>query len=383
MQLQQFDTGHFLSDHWQKTPLLIRNPWTAWANPLAPDDLAGLACEEEVESRLVLNTADTYKLEHGPFPEERFTELGERPWTLLVQSVDRFVPEVAALLAPFRFLPNWRIDDVMVSYATDGGGVGPHFDQYDVFLVQGLGRRGWRIGPTCDANTALLPHDDLRLLPGFEARDEWVLEPGDILYVPPGVAHEGTAVGHDCMTYSIGFRAPSASELLAGWSEHLFDHLEDDPRYSDPGLQEQANPGEIAAEAIARLHAMATAGMLDAAAFARWFGRYNSSPKYPEIDRAPEVPIAVDEVRRLAARNLLLRRSPGSRFSFIREVGDAVLLFADGASFDCHAETARLARELCARDCIHVDPGLAGSDAAMTLVAELLNQGSVQVGEPA
>jgi 50S ribosomal protein L16 3-hydroxylase len=381
MQLEQFDTAAFLSDNWQKKPLLIRNPWTAWANPLAPDELAGLACEEEVESRLVLPEADTWRLEHGPFPERRFEQLGDRPWTLLVQSVDQFVPEVAELILPFRFLPNWRIDDVMVSYATDGGGVGPHFDQYDVFLIQGLGRRRWRIGPRCTESTPLLPHDDLRLLPGFEVTDEWILEPGDILYVPPGVAHDGIAVGHDCMTYSIGFRAPSTSELLAGWSEHLFEQLEEDPRYSDPDLEEQRNPGEITPEAIARLHDLATGKMLDMATFGRWFGEYNSSPKYPDLDRAREEPMSIDEVRHLVAGDLALRRSPGSRFSFIRRESGSVMLFANGASFDCDGEVARLAEELCARDCVQVDPSLTRSDPAIALLTELLNRGSVEYDE--
>jgi 50S ribosomal protein L16 3-hydroxylase len=381
MQLEQFEIRGFLSDHWQKKPLLIRNPWRAWTNPIEPDELAGLACEEEVESRLVVAEAGTWKLKHGPFPEERFGQLGERPWTLLVQSVDQFVPEVAALLLPFRFLPNWRIDDIMVSYATDGGGVGPHFDQYDVFLIQGLGRRRWRVGPVCDESTALLPHGDLRLLPGFEATGEWILEPGDILYVPPGVAHEGVAVGHDCMTYSIGFRAPSESELLAGWSEHLLDRLEDDARYSDPELREQRNPGEIGAEAIARLHELATSKMLDLEAFARWFGEQNSSRKHPGLDWAREEPIGIEEVRELARRNLSLSRSPGSRFSFIRQEAGSLILFVDGASLDCHGETARLAEELCVRDCIKIDPDLSRSDAAMALVKELVNRGSVDFGE--
>jgi 50S ribosomal protein L16 3-hydroxylase len=382
MQLERFDTRLFLSDYWQKAPLLIRNPWSAWANPLAPDELAGLACEEEVESRLVLPTADTWTLEHGPFAEQRFARLGDRPWTLLVQSVDQFVPEVAALLHPFRFLPNWRIDDVMVSYATDGGGVGPHFDHYDVFLIQGLGSRRWRIGPRCDASTTLRPHDDLRLLPAFEASDEWVLDPGDILYVPPGVAHEGVAVGHDCMTYSVGFRAPSASELIAGWSEHALERLEQDPRYSDPDLREQPNPGEIGAGAIERLHDMVVAKMLDRDDFARWFGEHNSSPKYPDLDRAREEPVSMNEVRQSVAQSLPLRRTPGSRLSFIRRDAGSVLLFADGTSFDCGGETARLAEEICARACLRIDPDLANSDAAMTLLAELLNQGSLELDGP-
>jgi len=189
MHLTNFNTATFLRDYWQKKPLLIKNPWDAWSNPLEPDELAGLACEEEVESRLIMQAGDTWKVENGPLPESRFGELGDKHWTLLVQAVDHFVPEVAALIEPFRFIPNWRIDDIMVS--ADGGGVGPHFDHYDVFLIQGLGKRRWQVGAACDENTELLPQDDLRLLADFEASDEWVLEPGDILYVPPGVAHEG------------------------------------------------------------------------------------------------------------------------------------------------------------------------------------------------
>ena len=147
MQFAQFDVAAFLENHWQKRPLLIRNPWAAWANPLEPDELAGLACEEGVESRLIIHAGGKPSLERGPFAEDRFATLGKEPWTLLVQAVDHYVPDVAALIAPFRFVPDWRIDDVMVSYANDGGGVGPHYDQYDVFLIQGLGRRRWRVGP--------------------------------------------------------------------------------------------------------------------------------------------------------------------------------------------------------------------------------------------
>jgi len=372
MQLDQFDIGVFLSEYWQRKPLLIRNPWSSWANPLAPDELAGLACEEEVESRLVRATGGTWALEHGPFAEQRFARLGGEPWTLLVHSVDLFVPEVAALIEPFRFVPNWRIDDVMVSYASDGGGVGPHFDQYDVFLIQGLGRRRWRIGGRCDAATALLPHDDLRLLARFEASEEWVLEPGDILYVPPGIAHEGTAVGDDCMTYSIGFRAPSRRDLLAGWSEHVFGQLTEDDRYFDPDLPRQHNPGEITAQAIARLHAMATEKMLDRREFSRWFGRYASSPKYPDLDWRPEEAVGPEEVRSLVADGARLCRNPASRFSFVRE-GGSVLLFVDGGCFECSGETAALAQELCAKECLD----LAAWDESLELLVKLLNQGSV------
>ncbi|CAN5380640.1 cupin domain-containing protein [soil metagenome] len=370
-----FDINVFLRDYWQKKPLLIRNPWGAWENPLDPDELAGLACEDEVESRLIVQKRDTWKVEHGPFAEKRFGKLGKKPWTLLVQSVDHYVPQVAALIDPFRFIPNWRIDDVMVSYAVDGGGVGPHFDQYDVFLIQGLGQRRWQVGAVCDAFTALLPHDDLRLLATFDATDEWVLDPGDILYVPPGVAHNGVAVGDDCMTYSVGFRAPARSELIAHWSDDLIAGLRDDDRYQDPGLTVQKNPGEISEQAVAQLHAMVTETMMDRAAFARWFGAYSSAPKNDDADALPE-PIRTERMHEAIADNVMLVRNPASRFSFIRQ-GKSVLLFVDGACFECAKETAAFAEKLCAQDAMRIDPALGKSAAAVTLIAKLHDQGSV------
>ena len=381
MQLHNFDIDRFLRDYWQKKPLLIRNPWAAWTNPLAPDELAGLACEDDVESRLIERTGDNWALDHGPFAAERFSTLGGTPWTLLVQAVDHHVPHVAALIDPFRFVPNWRIDDVMVSYASDQGGVGPHFDQYDVFLLQGLGKRRWRVGPLCDETSILLPHDDLRLLATFEASDEWILEPGDILYVPPGYAHDGIAVGDDCMTYSIGFRAPSQSELIEGWCDHLVDTIRCDDRYADPDLRVQDNPGEISPDALARLYGMMTQKLLDAQGFARWFGEYNSSRKYAEADWRPEDPVQSDDLREQLAKGAAILRNPASRFSFIRGAGDAVILFADGQSFDCCGQTATFARQICAQDHVLASPELADSPPCLTLIAALIDQGSIAVEE--
>ncbi|RJF93207.1 cupin domain-containing protein [Sphingomonas cavernae] len=377
MQFNHFDIDVFLRDFWQKKPLLIRNPWKSWHNPLDPDELAGLACESEVESRLVTQVRETWQLEHGPFAEARFGQLGNKAWTLLVQAVDHHVPDVAALIEPFRFVPNWRIDDVMVSYATDQGGVGPHFDQYDVFLVQGLGQRRWQVGAHCDQATVLLPNEDLRLLAKFEATDEWVLDPGDILYVPPGVAHNGVAVGDNCMTYSIGFRAPSRGELIADWCDDLVADMQDDDRYTDPDLRMQDNPGEISATAITQLHAMITKKMLDRDAFARWFGQYNSTPKYPDADWRPEEPIQIEAVCEFIAGNLPLCRNPASRFSFIRQHANAVLLFVDGQCFECRGETIAFAEQLCSRDRIEIGLKLGKSDFAVALIATLFNQGSV------
>lgn len=379
MQFSDFDPATFLRDYWQKKPLLIRNPWAEWVNPMEPDDLAGLACEEGVESRLITQPQGDWALEHGPLAEERFATLGSRNSTLLVQAVDHYVDEVAALIAPFRFIPNWRIDDVMVSYATDGGGVGPHFDQYDVFLVQGLGQRRWQIGEACAPDAELLPHDQLRLLANFQPTEEWVLSPGDILYVPPLVPHNGVAVGDDCMTYSIGFRAPSRSELIAAWCDDLLAEMPDDDHYTDPDLAQQDNPGEISADAITRLHSMITTQLLDRDSFGRWFGQYSSTPKYPEQEWQPEEAAIPGELRAAIAQGLTVRRNPASRFSYIAESSGAVSLFVDGAAYQCKDPIAALARALCALDQIEIDPSLADSDAAVELIANLHDTGSLAI----
>jgi 50S ribosomal protein L16 3-hydroxylase len=377
MRLINFDAASFLQSTWQKQPLLIRKAWDAWSNPLEPDELAGLACEPGINSRLVMRSADRWEVEQGPLPEDRFTQIGDRLWTLLVQSVDHHIPAVAALIEPFRFIPNWRVDDVMVSYAVDGGGVGAHFDRYDVFLVQGLGRRRWQIGERCDAATELLPHDELSLLAKFAPTAEWILEPGDILYVPPGFAHNGIAVGDDCMTYSIGFRAPSRSDLIGSWAEHVIGTLDEDDRYSDPELSVQANPGEITPAALARLQAMVTERMLDPDAFARWFGQYTTNPRNPDIDWHPEKPISSGELRARIAQGIPLLRNPASRFSFIRGEVGALTLFVDGRAYRCCGATATFAERLCARDHLWVEPELLLLEEGLAVILELVNQGSL------
>ncbi|GGB59478.1 ribosomal protein uL16 3-hydroxylase [Blastomonas aquatica] len=375
MKLAHFNPADFLATHWQRAPLLIRNPWDDWACPVEADELAGLACEPQVEARLIEQTADAdWTVEHGPLAEDRFATLGKTPWTLLVQAVDHHMPQVAALLAQFRFVPNWRVDDVMVSFASDGGGVGPHFDQYDVFLIQGQGRRRWQIGSHCGETSPLLPHGDLKLLRDFSPTQEWVLEPGDMLYVPPGVSHNGIALGDDCMTLSIGFRAPSRAELIGDWSDHLLEDMSDDDRFADPGLALQANPGEIGAEALAQLRQMMIEALGDEQRFARWFGAYSSTRKYPDVDWRPEEPLRLAEIREAIEQGMELQRNPASRFAFVREGGEALVLFVDGETFECSAETSALGETICANDTVRIE---AATDAACDLLQSLCNMGSV------
>lgn len=220
---------------------------------MTPDELAGLACEEDAQARLVMSSKGQWKVEHGPFAESRFAKLPKKDWALLVQGVNHFLPEATELLQQFNFIPTARLDDLMVSFAPDGGGVGPHFDSYDVFLIQGSGQRLWRISDQEDQS--LVEGAPLRILRHFDTCREWVLEPGDMLYLPPCYAHWGIALG-DCMTYSVGFRAPSAQELGTQFLAYLQENLCLEGIYADPDLQLQRHPAEISGQMVDKTAAM-------------------------------------------------------------------------------------------------------------------------------
>lgn len=229
--------------HWQRKPLLIRAALPHFKPPLSPEALFELAGQDDVESRVVRQQRGRWLLDRGPFVPDDLPARTRRAWTLLVQGVDLHVDAVHDLLAQFRFVPDARLDDLMISFATDGGGVGPHVDSYDVFLLQAHGRRRWRI--SAPREIELVPDAPLRILSNFEAQQEWVLEPGDILYLPPLWGHDGTAIG-ECMTYSIGFRAPSRLELLRGFLADCADTVSGpDPRFGDRGLEPTRTPGRL------------------------------------------------------------------------------------------------------------------------------------------
>ncbi len=232
----------FLRDHWQKKPLLIRNAFPDFAEPLTVPEVLELAARDEAEARLVRHDADRWRLQYGPFKAAALRKLPPRDWTVLVQDTQHFSREARALLQAFDFIPHARIDDLMVSYAKPGGGVGAHFDSYDVFLLQGTGRRRWRISDQRDL--ALVDGLPLKILSRFEPQQEWVLERGDMLYLPPGYAHEGVALD-ECLTWSVGFRAPTHQELATAFLDHLRDKIALDGQLRDPDLREQPHPGEI------------------------------------------------------------------------------------------------------------------------------------------
>jgi len=370
----------FLRDYWQKKPLLIRQAIPSFESPVSPDELAGLSLEEEVESRLVIEHGNSpWELRRGPFGEDTYQDLPERNWTLLVQAVDQLVPEVADLIEHFRFLPNWRIDDVMISFAAPGGGVGPHYDNYDVFLLQAQGQRRWRVGQMCDSDSPLLPHADLRILADFQGTDEWVLEPGDMLYLPPRLAHFGTAEDA-CMTYSLGFRAPSAAEVLTHFTDFLAQFLPDEERYSDADLVPAEDPHQIQSDALQRLRAMLAEHMGDERLLLTWFGQFMTEPRYPERVQGPDI----DEQGLFSALDdgAVLVRNLSARLAW-SEVDIGLLLFASGQSRLLPAHLRDLLKLICSADALHAENLAAwlGDEDGRNLVWQLVKQGSLEFAD--
>ena len=270
----------FLAEYWQKKPLLIRNAIDNFSPPIDAEELAGLSLEDEVESRLVVG--DDWLVEHGPFDEQRFQQLGNANWTLLVQGVNLWVPEVADLIQHFTFLPPWRIDDIMVSYATEGGSVGPHFDNYDVFLIQGSGSRQWLVGDTCNNKSPLIPHEGLRILADVQFQHEWILNTGDMLYLPPNYSHHGIAMGA-CTTFSVGFRAPSAAEVLDDLTTELISQDKLSHYLKDPALKPEMANQPIPKAYIEEIRKVITESLNDDDALINWFAEYMTRPKYPHL----------------------------------------------------------------------------------------------------
>jgi len=275
--LNDLTPSEFLRDYWQKKPLLIRAAIPDFTGLLTPNELAGLACDEDVQARLIQNKKSKWLVKNGPFDDADFAKLPERSWTLLVQSVNHHLSEATELLKQFNFIPHARLDDLMVSYAPDGGGVGAHFDSYDVFLLQGSGRRNWKISSQTDLR--LLEGAPLRILKNFETEQEWVLEAGDMLYLPPQIAHWGTAVGDDCMTYSIGFRAPKTQELMHEFLHYLQDNITAEGLYADADLSLQSHPAEISESMLNKVQEMLQKITWNNNDVADFLGKYLTEPK--------------------------------------------------------------------------------------------------------
>jgi len=283
--LGNLSVSEFLRDYWQKKPLLIRGAVPHFNGLLNPQQLIELACTEDVQARLVTQLRGQFDLQYSPFAAEDFTRFGKAKWSVLVQGVNHHLPEAAELLKHFDFIPHARLDDLMVSYAPPGGGVGPHFDSYDVFLLQGMGHRRWQI--STQADHTLIEGAPLRILKNFKIEQEWVLAPGDMLYLPPHCAHNGIAED-DCMTYSIGFRTPAYQELAEQFLVYLQDRICVDGMYADPDLKTQAHPSEISAAMLRQVGQAVKQVRWDKEDIANFLGCYLSEPKPHIYFDAPE-----------------------------------------------------------------------------------------------
>ena len=280
--------GQFLSRYWQKRPLLVRAAVPGFRAPLRAAAIRRLAGSADVEARLVSRGNRQWRLEHGPFAAARFARLPEKNWTVLVQGVNLHSAAGDALLRRFAFLPSARLDDLMVSFAAPGGGVGPHLDSYDVFLLQGEGRRRWRISSQTDHR--LVGGAPLAVLSHFRPEEEWVLNPGDMLYLPPHIAHDGVALDA-CTTFSIGFRAPGARELAGALLDRLDQALDGralPPRYTDAGLAATRNPGRIPEGMLDYARRVATLLRLTDARIEDALGQFLSDPKPQVCFDAPD-----------------------------------------------------------------------------------------------
>lgn len=367
--------AQFLRDYWQKRPLLIRNAIPHFEAPIQPDDLAGLACEEGVLARLIVHDEkrDRWTVKTGPFDEAEFGKTPKREWTLLVQDVDKWDADVAALLDHFAFLPTWRVDDIMVSYAEDGGGVGAHVDQYDVFLLQGIGQRHWAISDDPDAPLDFRDDVELKQLKTFEPTHEWLLEPGDMLYLPPGVPHDGVAIG-DCMTISIGMRAPSQAELTGDLADFLAERMPEELRYTDPDLAPAKRPGEIDNAALNRLRqALPFAAALDRDLLADWFGRFITRYRNAQDAAAPPKATTEAALDKAIDAGATFVRHPFARLAWVKGK-NTVTLYVSGHAYETSAE---LAERLSGAREVTFDRAPSKADRA-TLLA-LVNDGQIGI----
>ena len=355
----------FMKRHWQKRPLLIRQALPGWVPPVDQQALFALAAQPDVESRLIaqrggdIREPGAWTLKHGPFQPRQLPPQKRPGWTVLVQGVDLHVPAVHQLMQRFRFVPDARLDDIMISWASDQGGVGPHFDSYDVFLLQAHGRRRWRIAPPGDASLA--PGMPVKILSQFQPTEEYVLEPGDMLYLPPHWGHDGVAEGGDCMTYSIGFRVPQRGGLAGELVQRMAENFDDEALYRDPAQPATTTPAlmpeglqAFAQQALQRL-------LSDQRSLQVALGEVMTEPKPNVWFAASNNGVDISHGVALDARTRMLY--------------DPQHIYINGESFRAAGADARLMRRLADERRLDAKTLARASDGAMELLSEWQSAG--------
>ncbi|MFT4060630.1 MAG: cupin domain-containing protein [Legionella sp.] len=352
---QEVSAKTFLSEYWQKKPLVIRNAIHGFVNPLSPDELAGLALEEEVESRIVYETPQKkpfWHLKRGPFTENDFIALPKTHWTLLVQGVNLLVPEVGNLLEHFDFLPQWRVDDIMISFAALHGSVGPHYDNYDVFLYQAQGSREWRLTTKECTHDNYLPDLELRIMNRFEVEEKIILDEGDMLYLPPHIGHYGISLSEECMTYSFGYRSYQGQEAWDSLGDFVSAQGIFKDLYQDPNWSSLKHPSEIPTEAWKNAQKLLQQLINDERTMKTWFGCFIT-----RLDQQAEqlLPIPLEEDKSIDKQTFLanlqtsleLIREPACRFAYYaQDKGSASQLFINGCEWNVEGVSPELLSKL-------------------------------------
>lgn len=339
---EAFNPQEFLTKYWQKKPLLIRQGFKNFQDPISADEIAGLACEEEVESRLVYKTAAQWQAQFGPF--DSYQHLGDKDWSLVVQALDHWSEEAAQMIEPFRFIPQWRLDDLMVSFATPGGGVGPHIDWYDVFICQGSGKRHWRVGDK-GQHREYAAHPALLHVEPFEAMIDVELAPGDILYIPPGFPHEGITL-ETSLSFSVGFRAQSAVSLLSGLADHLIDHEQGGELISDPERQVTQHSGAINHADFAKIKQQITSLTQDDDSLRDFIGSFYTQAKH-ELDLQAHNELIESEHVTCAMTEHNLMRLGGLRAFYFPETLSQGLCYIDGKAVSFPAKISPIVQLMC------------------------------------
>ncbi|NMP15405.1 cupin domain-containing protein [Thalassotalea sp. Y01] len=373
IQFNELTPELFLKKYWQKQPLIIKNAFKEFTDPIDANELAGLAMEEFIESRIVSCHNDTWDVKHGPF--EDFSEFGDANWTLLVQAVNNWFAGVNQLIEPFTFIPNWRIDDVMVSFSTPGGGVGPHLDQYDVFIIQGEGKRRWRVGNPDASLQQLLPHEDLKQVSDFKAVIDEITEPGDLLYIPPNHPHDGVAIDHS-VNYSVGFQAPNPQELISGLADYLIDNQLLEDRFDDSQRKTTSAPNILADDDVTLLQQVMQTAISDKHVLQDFLGKQLTQVHHTLNLLVPTEELTWTVIESIFSEGETLQPVLGLKCLLINE-NDHQAMYANGEAFALDEDTLALAHKLTSKHPLTSDDLESSFDCLKNtqLLTSLINKG--------
>lgn len=364
----------FLAEYWQKKPIIIKGGFKNFEDPISPDEIAGLAMEEDVDSRFVSNLNDQWVAEHGPFSADKFESLGETNWSFIIQAANHWHSDAAQLVEPFLGMPNWLFDDLMISYSVKDGGVGPHIDQYDVFIIQGSGKRHWRVGALDEGQyKETSRHVALRQIEGFEPIIDDILEPGDILYIPPGFPHDGYAL-EPSMSYSVGFRSPKEQELISNFADYVLAHDMGDVHMHNPNLSTQDGNGKIQTSDLQHLTTMLNSSLQNPEIIQDFMGCMLSQSRHQLDIVAPEQLWTEEEVQLHIMNGGVINRVAGLRALYHEQ--DSGIAYINGEVIKVAEQDRAIITLLCDQDWLAIENlGQEISSANVALICELINKG--------